>query len=405
MLYTGELLPVHICRSGQTVAFEIGAIQWQAVHVLLDTSIYRRDPARRSAAFQTLARLAAAELIHLHLPWVAKREFETYLEDKCADKLRQIPVAVNGLKRSLPESLHDRFDATLEASNALKEGLAGAVLAEFEEWLANVKMVIHEVDCAATPDILNAYFAGTVPFRSRKSRDDFPDAFIWWTAHAIAAEQGHLSLVTADGGLAEAATGDDSVTTYGSLDVFIESDHCQELLRAHFASVNIGRLRAVLPAATEGLQPLASAAIEGELENWMVNSNQIPEDNAEARIAGVGEVTDLSLDATKAQDYGDGVIVIPFSANSESLLNYCIFIADYYGLDEERSKHISISSWNEHYYDAEEYYELDIEGRLTILLDVDQLRERELDETELAELAATAEVEVDAIESVSVSGD
>lgn len=52
------------------------------IHVLLDTSIYRSDPPRRRAAFQTLAALCEAGDITLHVASIVKREFVSHFANK-----------------------------------------------------------------------------------------------------------------------------------------------------------------------------------------------------------------------------------------------------------------------------------------------------------------------------------
>jgi len=47
------------------------------IHVFLDSSIYRQDPLRKSAAFQALARMGNADEIALHIPYFVKHEFLT----------------------------------------------------------------------------------------------------------------------------------------------------------------------------------------------------------------------------------------------------------------------------------------------------------------------------------------
>src|SRR5260370_40840606 len=73
------------------------------IHVVIDTTIYRKDPCRQKVEFQTIARLADAGLIKLYIPHVGLHEFATWLQAEYTNDLRHIKKAlksVEGLPRS-----------------------------------------------------------------------------------------------------------------------------------------------------------------------------------------------------------------------------------------------------------------------------------------------------------------
>ena len=81
-------------------------------------------------------------------------------------------------------------------------------------------------------------------------------------------------------------------------------------------------------------------------------------------------------------------------------MNYAIFKADYYCLDEDKMAKISIDERNEHYFDADEDYPIKATGTLQIKLDTEKLRDEEITTEEIRELFDDAiyNVEVDELE-------
>jgi hypothetical protein len=103
-----------------------------------------------------------------------------------------------------------------------------------------------------------------------------------------------------------------------------------------------------------------------KLDGKTVESHEIPDDNNEATVFSVGDPETINLKFGDTKLYGDNRFVIPFSLKVECLLTYSIFKSDYYALDDEKAENISIDDWNDHYYEAEEYYLLKVEGLVSV---------------------------------------
>ena len=102
--------------------------------------------------------------------------------------------------------------------------------------------------------------------------------------------------------------------------------------------------------------------------------------------------------------YGDGNLAIPFKTRIECELTYFIFKSEYYSIPEERVEGISVSDWNDHYFEASEMYDLDVEGRLVIEFPLDELQHDNLDEETLRALINDSETSVE-IEDATVHQD
>jgi hypothetical protein len=79
------------------------------IHVLIDTSIYRKDPRRQKIELQTIARMADAGIITLHIPHVVLHEFATWLQAEYTNHLRDIKKALKSIE-GLPLSDSNRVE-------------------------------------------------------------------------------------------------------------------------------------------------------------------------------------------------------------------------------------------------------------------------------------------------------
>ncbi|MEQ9621176.1 NACHT domain-containing protein [Coleofasciculus chthonoplastes] len=106
--------------------------------------------------------------------------------------------------------------------------------------------------------------------------------------------------------------------------------------------------------------------LSDKIEGEKVESPKIPDDNNEASVGDIGEAKEIILNVEKLKVSSNYQFIIPFKLKVECLLTYFIFKADYYTLDDAQIEGISIGDWNDHYYEAEEYYLLEVEGFVSV---------------------------------------
>ncbi len=118
------------------------------------------------------------------------------------------------------------------------------------------------------------------------------------------------------------------------------------------------------------IKTFIESAIDSDLNDTLqgktVESTQIPDDNNEATVLDVGEAKEIILNVEQLKINSNYKFIIPFKLKVECLLTYFIFKADYYTLDESQMESISIDDWNDHDYEAEEYYLLEVEGLVSV---------------------------------------
>jgi hypothetical protein len=290
----------------------------------------------------------------------------------------------------------------------VKAKAAGAEAAsetEFAEWLNSVKAIEHKITVEDAQGAFDGSFNGEPPFKSIKNRQDIPDAFIWRAISNLAKQHDTLHFVVADNMLRSAADDCENIITYAKLDEFIQNPKCQDALEEISAnengSANRARLLGRMPKIEKGLAEDFQSLMESALDSKEVQDHRIPDDNNEGMVTGVGEVSDVTFNFDDPEYYGEDDIGIPFDALVECTLNYAVYKADYYSLDEDKMDRMSIDERNRHYYDVDEDYSLRVTGVLTLKID-SALLEDELDDSELDDVILQSDRDID-VQEIAVA--
>ena len=159
---------------------------------------------------------------------------------------------------------------------------------------------------------------------------------------------------------------------------------------------NIARAKRIFPKNESSLEALVQSDIVEALAGRKVRDSSIPDDNGEGIITTVENVENVTFDFDNAEFYGGSEIGIPFTATAECELNYAIYKADYYLLNEDKMDKISITDLNERYYDADEAYTVDVIGVFSVELETGVLENPKAtnDDVEKSILSGMHDVEV-----------
>lgn len=373
------------------------------MHVVADTTVYRADSRREKAAFRALSRLACAGHLMLHIPEIVRREFISQERDQYSTNVQALLTEFHHLaKRSLPGAVAEFVAGSIRELASLSADLGNFSEAEFGKWAEQLSATIHPIVESHGARVVEAYFAGTPPFRDPKRRDDFPDAFLWQAVLDLAASHTPLFVISSDKGILKAARGTHDVIPFASLEEFVASEPFQAVLKAHFASTNFKALVTLLPQHLDLISSAIANELVDKLAGQAVRSDQIPDDNSEAMISMVGEPVNLDLEISAAVDHGGALFVVPFSLETECLLDYAIFKADFYALPEDKADSIGTTDLNNHYYSAQENYQIRVRGLLSIEVDAEILKGSDLTEDDLSGILEDATISIDSIEDIEV---
>ena len=370
-------------------------------HLLLDTSIYRKNPSRTDLPFQALERLCKHNKVQLHIPYIVEREFQTYLIEPYVKSLNTSISELNALiRRGLSEGTIDQMKRIRDEISETKLTILSDVENAFTAWANSIGAQRHSITESSTIAALESYFKGTAPLKSPKTRNDIPDAFIFQTIYQLSSNGHSLIVIVQDGNLFEASQKLPSVRAFKSLSDFIESSEIQnEILELNVVR-NLPIIRDTLKFLDEKSK-IISKIIESEggnsLEYKKICSHSIPDDNHEATITSYGDLIDVDLDFDEISYFGSGEFGIPFSGSASVTITYYLYKWDYYNVIEETERSISISDHNDHYFEVEEDVEVTVYGLAKVIIDQLELENISPDTYE-----GDIDVTIDSIDSIEL---
>lgn len=376
------------------------------LHVVLDTSAYRSNPRRNSPPFRSLSSLARAGKLKIYIPYLVKREF-------LSQQYEQIGKALKGLKGHAEDlrittasvRLTNLAERTLALSAVETPRIIAAADREFKSWQRDVHAEEIPISIGHAQGAFIDYFAGNPPYKFIKNKPDIPDGFIWRCIVALAEQKGFIHFIVEDEALRSSADDILNVTAYKKLNGFIQTvdvlNALRDLSRSAFATANLARMTGLLPEFEKVLHDQMDRLIVDALVGREVVNDEIPDDNREGTVTMVGGASQTKFDLENVEYFSDEEIGVRFQLITECTLNYAIYKADFYLLDEDKQEQISIDERNDHYYDADEEYTLGVTGLLTLKFNIDVLSDDELGEEELRNLADMAEYSIE-IDDVTV---
>lgn len=375
------------------------------MHILLDSCIFRQDPQRKSAAFQALSKLGASGELTLHIPYFVKNELLTQREKEYLKHLGGLKKHLAKLvNKPLSGEIKNIVTSQLEAVKPLQSIITSWLADEFSAWSDSIHAKCHLIENHHGSKVGEAYFAGELPFRERKKRDDIPDAFIFQTVVDVSKNVNELIVVTSDKAFGEACKGMQNIVIYSTLDDFVRSESCQNALKETEVVDNFESIIEYLKAKANKITELASPKLFDELDGHAFSDPFIPDDNNEATISMLDIPSDIGLDFDVAEYYGNGIIAIPFEFEMDVVADYYIFKSDFFTLSDERANTINISEYdNRHYFEAEEEFSLTVSGRIAVTFNLLQVPNGETILNYLDNLISSMSVEVSEIDEITVN--
>lgn len=366
-------------------------------NVVLDSSIYRNNPKRDDLAFKALERLCNAGVLGLHLPYVVAREFQTQQNANYKKHLDAATSAMNSILRlGVSPGLAKNVSTILESLTVNTQPVLEDVEASIIKWADSLKAEHHPITQEEAISAMEAYFKGDAPLKAVKNREDIPDAFIFQNIKSIAQAKVPLFAIVEDGKLSSACEKVKNTTVYKTLQLLIESDEIQaEMLELDVVDnlTLIAKMLQDYEADSGEVSREISASAGGKILWTTIHSTDIPDDNNEAVITGCYDPDDIDINFESLNYFGSGAFGLPFSFRARVETLYYIFKADYYHLERTPS----ISDHNEHYFQAEEEFEVVVLGQLGIYIEPAFLKSVDaetLDENLTVTIDSISEIEV-----------
>lgn len=367
------------------------------IHLFIDTTAFDQDPYRRKSGFLTVARLAAESQITIHLSEIVSREFSSHEREKYKKHAESVVAGIRGLSTLFID------DPISKPMNKIKEHIHGAIgLADnsFRNWLNDNNAVVHPIHEHHGQKVVEAYFDGAPPFERVRCRDDFPDAFIWQTITDLLSSVDVLHIVTNDDNLANCLRKLHSVEVHRTLLEFVTSPLFSG--RLHHA-LYVERVRSAIDSESSSLDRLLDEPLRSELCD-ILSMHSVDGVGDDVAITGTGSPVDLSMKASEAEDLGDGVFVIPFSASVECMMQYYLDGSEFIQCVDEGLLSMGSGDFvNDHSVEVEEERTLRVGGLLSLQVDESAFSADSVEDEKLVKLLESATIAIDEIDEISTN--
>lgn len=378
------------------------------LHVIIDTSIYRKDPKREKGGFRALKRLCKGQKVKLYVPEVVKREFISQQKIAIEEEIQKILTAAKSInRRSRSEILKGFADKTTKTADKLAPRVGANARSEFKEWIEDCNAEVLAIRPKHGNRVMDDYFQGNPPFSSPKHRDDIPDSFIFHNIVDVANEHETVYVIANDGGLFNAVATIKNVKAFKELDDFTSTQECQEALAkltGETIATNMERAKQIIPKQHETLALMLENDIVDALAYRTVRDHYFSEDSNEAVISMVGEAEPV-FDFDNIEYYGGSEIGIPFTAVSECMVDYPIFKSEYVTMSDEEMSKISVTELNDHFFEAQQDFPIGVKGTLSVEIATDHLEDPDVSDGDLAAAINDGEHKVEIEETWIVKED
>jgi hypothetical protein len=356
------------------------------IPVFIDTSALPRNPAYPGAGFERMCQLANVGVIKIYLAEVVVEEWASQIKE-------EFLATVNDLERSLRKALRHYWfndwpskDCTETAYEQLlenKKDIDEFLKTKIDEILKQMGVIILPVQDNHGKAVLQSYFKGILPFRVAKSREDFPDAFIFEALKGFGIDQPGAHFIGADKRLSSAVTGLEGIILHPDIGEFVNSKvvleqvEAQELEKRWIATLELisAHFSKYFDELVDGLESLLLDELPGQL----IHHQQIPDDNGDAYIGEVYKPTDVEVDLAKIQNFGPGTLSTPFECVVDVGLDFFVYRGEAFNVPS--GVWVEIGDFEEdHYFDAGGLISLSVNGMLSLKFDLSDIDEQGLPE-------------------------
>lgn len=312
------------------------------IRVVIDTNQLPRNVSGSSAAFKRLVKLTQEGVLGVLMPHVIAEEWRTQQLEHLRKQFQKADEALKDVLGGGHLEGQGQLGALTAAAAAVEQSAADvhAVSQQaLERLLQQLQTQVIPIANDHGPRVAAAYFKGSSPFTGVKSRKDFPDAFVYEAVADLAGPgpDDHLVVATADKNLSKHLSSLPGVTCIESLEQLVESEQVKVLaaeidLEAKWQEEFQTTVAAVRDLGDEVLDdPDLTNSFIHTLAGHEVSHPSIPSDDNEARVSMVDGPEGMEVDWGEAEDYGPGMLRVPFSCTAGVLLDFYIYYADAYG--------------------------------------------------------------------------
>lgn len=372
------------------------------IFLSLDTNILRNDPYFKKSYMDTFLKLCKKGKIQLGLSEIVVNEYKSQQYEELLNKTEELITRFE-TKKSKAKNMEEMSSLSniLKNLTGIKKDYIKSIDMRFEDFLDKSESEVHKISDGQASKVMSDYFGGFKPYKKRKSREDIPDSFIYnfYKEKVEMDEYKNYYFISRDEKLRQSITFISKNNVFSSIEEFIKSKEIEE----HIYEIDIYMKDELKEYVTDNISlketeitSLLESQLTKELPYKTINDSSINDDNNEGLITTIYGLSDKSINFNEIDFVNEGMFTIPFECEMEVGIEFYIYKQDYFCLDPDDQKYISISDHNDHYFEAEQEFNLRISGNVSGLL-AEYTYEDEVDS-----IFEDIEFELESIESMDI---
>lgn len=326
----------------------------ELIYLVLDTSVLVSN-GLKSRDMLMLMRLVALGVVCLRISEVSKREYLSRLHAQTSKTVKSIQRDLMTVSQLMSPArpIATELASSRESLRRLSQSFSEEIDAAWESWVHSHKVETLPIANVDGRLVLNDYFRGSGAFKSLKSRNDFPDAFIYHSILRLAREQSAspVKVVVEDKNLREKLEAKSSVEVFQTLGDFFASKEVVELVD-HLGAGEASTASNVDFLGSEGFRASLEAYLnQGPEQYWYIDESSFENlDVLEANTWGV-EMEGTSNPATNVvvsepAFVAEGAYSVKLNYDAPGSLRYATDYSDAMYLESDTDRDIDVWSTN-----------------------------------------------------------
>lgn len=348
--------------------------------LIIDSTEFKQDRGLNKENLTLIRGLGKEKLVSIHIPWFVYKESSSSSVNDVKTELNTIMNQLKSFDRkgmdkedyAKARNISEQVAVLYDNMNASNEKL-------WIEFIKESNSILHEYDAKDSISVFNAYFEGGKPFKSLKNREDIPDAFIYETIQKLA-KNTLVHLVSGDKNLREKCDGENNIVTHKGLDELLQNEEFKKIeteYRNRKITQKIEDNKLLIIDNKDSIENAVNDYIQ-KISTLQFEDIKIPSDDHTATIYAIDDVT-VTIDEASI-NYISGKYFVPILVSGNASIDYAIFKADYWML--ENSPAIS-EDINRHYFLIEDTVPIMLKKLL--IFDEKEINEDEELEVEISE--------------------
>ncbi|PHN93663.1 hypothetical protein CSC80_12165 [Maribacter sp. 6B07] len=350
------------------------------MNIIIDSTELKKDRGLNKSDISLIKDMGAEKLLVLHIPYFVYKECSSSSIENIKTELNQIKSNLKSFNRKgMGESDFAEARKIEKDISKLHDNVENSNKELWDNFVLESNSILYEFDEKDSIEVFDAYFTGDKPFKSLKSREDIPDAFIYQTIKKVS-QTSKVYLVSGDKNLREKCVDLKNVVIFPTFDeLYKDSDFIK--LQQKYDKLKFNQRVADAKLILLDSQDSFEDAVNGYLATknyWHLYDTGLPSDNGEATVYAIDDVS-TEIDELNIK-FIDDKFFVPIIVKGEASIDYAVFKADYWVDDDLPA--IS-EDLNKHYYLLHDT--VPIKLLKTVSIDLDDLKEDDILEFEIDE--------------------